>query len=152
MHIHLDDYLETAQGRIWTIKRNQYAWEQCFQDLYDEIRLNKHVHKIYILIGAQASGKTTWAELKNREEPNNIIFDAILVKRTERKRILDIAISHKIQCIAVFFNIPLSTCLSRNKMRSIDTCVNECALMNVYAAIEKPSINEGFLEIIDINE
>lgn len=148
MHIHLDAYLETGHGRVWTKSRNCQAWVQCFHDLEREVTWNRQVKKIYILIGCQASGKTTWAKFKHQEEPNNIIFDAILVKRCERKKILKIAKKYQMDCIAIFFIQSLDLCLVCNRLRPSDRFVSESALKNVHAAIEPPSIEEGFSDII----
>ena len=148
MHINPDHYLETEQGRVFTQQRNKEAWAQCFQDLEHQFQSNAKLKKIYILIGAQGSGKTTWAISKNKDEPYNIVFDAILVKKQERRRIIERAQHFHIDCIAVYFDTSLEQCLSRNAKRSPDTHVNETALSNVYRAIERPTLDEGFTEII----
>ncbi|WP_368570838.1 hypothetical protein [Acinetobacter haemolyticus] len=53
------------------------AWAKCFHDLENEIINNSSVQIVYVLIGCQAAGKSTWADKKIKEEPYNIIFDAI---------------------------------------------------------------------------
>lgn len=151
MHINPDHYLETEHGRVFTAQRNKEAWKKCFADLRHELMNNPAVKKIYILIGCQGSGKSTWANWKKVEEPDNIIFDALLVKRNERQKIIQIASLQEIECIAVFFNTSLSVCLERNVQRKADHYINENALINVYSLIEKPSIQEGFSEIIIID-
>ena len=106
------------------------------------------IQKIYVLIGAQAAGKSSWAENKIKNEPNNIVFDAILVQKMERASIIKIANQHNIECIAVMFRTHLSVCLERNSKRPPDTKVDEQALKNVFAALEAPSLDEGFRNII----
>lgn len=151
MHINPDHYLETAQGRVFTDKLNIQAWQKCFDDLKHTIQISKNIRLLYLLIGAQASGKSTWAKLKNIEEPENIIFDAILVKRVERQKIIQMLKGAHVDLVAVVFNTPLAVCLQRNAQRSKDTRVNEIALKNVYTAMELPTFDEGFIQIITIN-
>ena len=45
---------------------------------------------------------------------------------------------------------PLLACLERNAARPADEAVNEKALRNVYAALEAPSLSEGFDAIIEV--
>jgi predicted kinase len=151
MHINPDHYLETAQGRVFTDKRNIQAWQKCFDDLKHTIQTCKNIKRLYLLIGAQASGKSTWAKLKNIEEPENIIFDVILVKRVERQKVIQILKDSHVAVVAVVFNTPLAVCLERNAQRSLDTRVNETALKNVYAAMELPMLVEGFIQIVTVN-
>ncbi|NHB57659.1 ATP-binding protein [Acinetobacter sp. 194] len=148
MHINPDHYLETEHGRVFTDKGNQLAWERCFIDLQEGLERNANIQRVYLLIGAQASGKSTWAKEKNSLEPENIIFDAILVKKQERKRMIDLVQNKNIDVIAIVFNTPLALCLKRNETRALDTRVDESALRNVFNAIEMPSLDEGFREII----
>lgn len=148
MHINPDHYLETDSGRVFTSERNQIAWAKCFHDFENEVINNSSVQIVYVLIGCQASGKSTWADKKIKEEPYNIVFDAILVKKVERESILRIATQKNLQCIAVLFKTDLAICLERNAKRTIDKIVNQQALKNVFAAIEAPSLEEGFTNII----
>lgn len=150
MHINPDHYLETVSGRVFTAKRNQIAWAKCFDDFEKEVINNSSVQIVYVLIGCQAAGKSTWADKKIKEEPYNIVFDAILVKKVERAPIIDIAAQKNLQCIAVLFKTDLAICLERNGQRTIDKMVDEQALKNVFAAIEAPSLDEGFTNIIVI--
>lgn len=150
MHINPDHYLETDSGRVFTSERNQIAWAKCFHDFENEVINNASVQIVYVLIGCQAAGKSTWADKKIKEEPYNIVFDAILVKKIERAPILDIAAQKNLQCIAVLFKTDLAICLERNAQRTIDKMVDEQALKNVFAAIEAPSLDEGFTNIIVI--
>lgn len=150
MHINPDHYLETSTGRLWTSEKNSLAWEKCFLDLEAALKQNQLDSDLYILIGCQGSGKSTWAKNHLCHSPNSIIFDAILVKETERAPILKLAKQYNKTCIAVYFQTPLATCLQRNKQRPLDEIVNEQALINVYSAIEMPDFDEGFRKIINI--
>ncbi|WP_173910995.1 AAA family ATPase [Acinetobacter sp. Marseille-Q1618] len=151
MHINPDHYLETKRGRLWTVKRNTAAWQQCFADLDHALIHHSKNSDVYILIGCQASGKSTWAKQHLLKHPDDIVFDAILVKKSEREPILKLAKKYHKVCIAVCFQTPLKICLQRNQQRPQDQIVNENALTNVYKALEMPTDKEGFNQIIIIN-
>ena len=68
MHINLDDFLDTGSGRIWTPERNVEAWKQSFAALAIALEQATDKTTVYVLIGAQASGKTTWARAKAAED------------------------------------------------------------------------------------
>lgn len=150
MHINPDHYLETINGRVWTKKRNQQAWQQCIKDYCIELLQNADVQIVYVLIGCQGAGKSTWAKMKHEEEPQNIIFDAILVQKSEREYLIKLARIYKKSCIAVYFTTTLKECLFRNQLRGVDKRADEHALKNVFLHVEKPSLNEGFSSIVQI--
>ncbi|WP_370529869.1 AAA family ATPase [Salinispirillum sp. LH 10-3-1] len=60
-----------------------------------------------------------------RAEPNSIIFDAILVRHSERAPILAEAQRHDVMAIAVWFQTSLDVCLARNAARPADHLVSE---------------------------
>ena len=64
--------------------------------------------------------------------------------------IVSSAKAHLLGVIAVFFKTPLEVCLSRNADRPADEVVPERNVRNVYAAIEPPTIAEGFEQIIEV--
>lgn len=150
MWINPDHFLETANGRIWTTERNQAAWSQCYAQL-DHCLTQDHYRKIYLLIGCQASGKSTWAKYQIKKEAGIIIFDAILMKKVEREPILAKVKKTQLTCIAVCMPRCLTVCLTRNHLRPLDERVNEIALHNVYQSLEVPNLHEGFDQIITIN-
>ncbi|NNP71763.1 hypothetical protein A7P53_04675 [Acinetobacter defluvii] len=151
MHINPDHYLETLHGRLWTLERNVAAWRQCFTDLHYTLSHNTQNHDVYILIGCQASGKSTWAKQHLLKHPDDIVFDAILVKKSERQPIIELTKKFNKNCIAVYFQTPLKICLQRNQQRPQDQVVSEHALTNVYKALELPTHKEGFDQIIIID-
>ena len=105
---------------------------------------------MYVLVGAQGSGKSTWAAQVARDHPSAIIFDAILVTHRERCPILAATEACGLKAIAVWFKTPLSVCLARNAARPHDEIVPEIGIRNVFAAIEPPSRLEGFDEVLEI--
>ena len=150
MHINPDHFLETPEGRIVTPERNAVAWKQSFAALDDALRTTTPHSVVYIMVGCQASGKSTWARAKCEEEADAIIFDAILVKKTERKPILLAAARHHVPAVAVWLQTPLEVCLKRNAARTVNELVNERGLRNVYAAVEPPRLSEGFIRIVEV--
>ena len=150
MHINPDHFLETPEGRILTPERNARAWEQCYDALRDALDKASPTSRLYVMVGAQASGKSTWARRTMNEEPGAIIFDAILVKRSERAPILTAAARHNVPAVAVWLQTPLDVCLERNSRRSPNELVLERGLRNVFAALEPPDVNEGFAAIIKV--
>ncbi len=150
MHINPDHFLQTTAGRVTTPERNAEAWTQCFAALDVALEASDPSTMVYVLVGPQGSGKSTWARQRAADEPNAILFDAILVKRSERSPILTRARDRGIPAIAVWFRTPLDICLARNATRPADEVASEQGIKNVYAAVEAPTQSEGFAEVIEV--
>jgi predicted kinase len=150
VHINPDHFLETPDGRVTTPDRNAAAWRQSFAALDDALRARTSRSVVYVMIGCQASGKSTWARRKCAEDSAAIAFDAILVTQAERLPILQAAVLHQVPAVAVWFQTPLQACLERNAARPADEVVNEQGLRNVFAALERPEPSEGFAQIIEV--
>jgi chloramphenicol 3-O-phosphotransferase len=151
VHINPDHYLETPDGRVTTEQRNADAWRQCFAELASALERASGGEKLYVLVGAQGSGKSSWARAKVAEEGTAIIFDAILVKRSERQPILNAARTAHMHAVAVWFRTPLEICIARNAARPADEVANERGLRNVFAALEPPSTEEGFAQVLEVH-
>ena len=102
------------------------------------------------MVGPQGAGKSSWVRSNFLGKHDAIVFDAILVKRSERKPIIDAAKAHGVQVIAVWLKTPLEICIARNAIRPNDEIVDERAIRNVHAAIEPPGLDEGFAKIIEV--
>jgi len=100
------------------------------------------------MVGAQGSGKTTWARALKEREPCAVVFDAILVKRSERAPILAEARRLGVEAVAVWLQTSLDDCLARNAARPPDEVVDEQAVRNVFAAVEPPVAEEGFVAVL----
>ncbi len=152
MHLNPDHFLETPNGRIWTAEANSSAWRSCFEQLPHALAAAAaQSSRLYVLVGAQGSGKSTWARARKQSEPDCVIFDAILVKRQERAPILAQAAQQGVPAVAVWFRTPLELCLSRNRSRPADEVANETGLRNVFAALEPPTGEEGFAMVVHVN-
>jgi predicted kinase len=119
--------------------------------LADELARLGPTSKVFVLIGPQGAGKSSWARSCAAENPSTIIFDAILVKREERAPILHAVNEQSGTAVAVWFQTPLDICIARNAARPVDERVPEQAILNVYAALQAPSADEGFDDIIVIS-
>ena len=151
MHINPDHFLQTPTGRVWTEEANESAWAAAFGLLDECVAVASAETRVYVLIGAQGAGKTTWARRHLSLHPNDIVFDAILVQRSERAPIISRAASAKLPVIAAHFLAPLETCLQRNAMRPADEIANEQGVRNVFAAIQEPELCEGFDDIVRVD-
>ncbi len=150
IHINPDFYLETANGRVITPERNTEAWARCHAALADALRVADPATRVYVLIGPQGAGKTTWGRACPADLDGAILFDAILVKRVERAPILAAAAAHGVAVVAVWFRTPVDVCIARNAARPPDQVVPEQAIRNVHAAIEPPALEEGFERVIEV--
>jgi len=150
MHINPDHFLTTPEGRLTTRERNTWAWQQCLSVLPEALAAALPDSKLYVLVGAQGSGKSTWAKERQAQEPRCVIFDAILVQRSERAPILAEAQRQGVSAVAVCFHTLLSDCLARNAKRPADEVANEQDLRNVFAAIEFPGETEGFANVLHV--
>lgn len=151
MHINPDHFLETSAGRVVTEERNAAAWAKCHAALAAALAASSWEATLYVLIGAQGCGKSTWARAKAIENPAAIVFDAILVRRIERAPILEAAAARSVPVVAVWFKTPLEICLARNAARPADEFADESGLRNVYAALEPPGPDEGFADVIEVS-
>jgi predicted kinase len=148
MHINPDHFLATEHGRVVTPERNSVAWEKCYRVLAEELARQGQRAKVLVLIGPQGAGKSSWARDHAACNPADIIFDAILVKRIERAPILQDVREHAGMAVAVWFDTALDVCIARNAARPVDERVPEQAIRNVHAALEPPTLEEGFAEIL----
>jgi len=151
MHINPDHFLVTEGGRLVTPERNKVAWEQCYRVLAEELARQGSDSKVFVLIGPQGAGKSSWARSHAAKNPSAILFDAILVKRDERAPILRAVKEQSGTAVAVWFDTPLDICVARNAARPVDERVPEQAIRNVHAALQAPSTDEGFNEVMVIS-
>lgn len=151
MHINPDHFLETENGRVWTAELNRRAWEQCHEALEAALARATPRTRLYLMVGPQGAGKSTWARARRAAEPEAVIFDAILVQRSERGPLIATARRFGVPAIAVWFTTPLEVCLARNVSRPADEVANERGLRNVFAALEPPSLDEGFEAVLEVH-
>src|SRR5262245_43842718 len=121
IHINPDHFLQTDTGRVITPELNARAWERSYQALDAALRAATPATTLYILVGAQGAGKSTWARRLVSGDDSAIVFDAVLPKKSEREPIIRAASASGIGTrIAVWFRTPLDMCLARNAARPPD--------------------------------
>jgi tRNA uridine 5-carbamoylmethylation protein Kti12 len=150
IHINPDHFLQTDAGRVFTSELNVEAWKRSYEALTVALLNATAAATIYVLVGPQGSGKSTWARTLVENDEQAIVFDAILVKQSEREPILRAARARQVPSIAVWFRTPLETCLARNAARPQDEVVPERGVRNVHAAVEPPTTDEGFHSILEV--
>lgn len=150
MHINPDHFLQTDAGRVVTPERNRVAWAHSYQALEEALAAHAPPPMVFVLVGAQGAGKSTWVKAQERVQPDAVFFDAILVKRSERHEVLARTRPFGTPVTAVWMRTPLEACLERNRGRPPDEIVDEQAIRNVFAAMEPPGLDEGFAQVIEV--
>lgn len=144
-----DDYLETEAGRVYTPERSNAAWQQAYEDLSAALEAADEGAELYVVVGVQGAGKTTWIERhRDRLGDAALFFDAALPARIHRERVLAHALRSGVPAVAVWIDVPLEVALSRNRRRREDHQVPDAALRSVFAMLEQPTVEEGFARVI----
>lgn len=100
MHINPDHFLQTESGRIINVELNRVAWQRARLALSEALLVTPKPSRLYLLIGSQGAGKSTWATSTLLAEPDAVIFDAILVQRCERESLIQMAKQHGVDVVA----------------------------------------------------
>lgn len=145
-----DHFLQTDAGRVVTPGRNRVAWAQSYRALEEALATDPPPPMVYVLVGPQGAGKSTWVKAHETVHPDAVFFDAILVKRSERHEVLARTRRFGTPVTAVWMRTPLKACLERNRGRPLDELVDEQAIRNVFAALEPPDLDEGFAQVIEV--
>lgn len=144
-HINPDHYLETEQGRLFTPERSAAAWELAYRDLDKALSVSSPATKLYVVVGVQAAGKSSWIQQNAAALGGDaVFFDAALPKTVHRERAIQIARSHGVPVVCIWLKADLQTALRRNTQRRADHQVPEQAIRSVFAMFEPPSEQERF--------
>jgi len=138
---------------VYTDERNAAAWEQLYADLDALFSTVGAEASFFVVMGVQGGGKTTW--IRNNFEalgPAAIVMDAAVPARRHRARALALAKRFGVRTAAVWINTPLERALTQNAQRLPDEVVPEFAVRNVFGLLEAPSIDEGFDEVIVVDD
>ena len=141
--INPDDFLETAQGRVWTPERGEAAWDQSYRALEQAIMQHAGPVRVVLVCGVQGAGKTSWIAAQP-PCPGIIYYDAALPGVRHRAKIIAIARRFGAAIAAVFIDTPLAVAIERNACRSPDRIVPVSAIRSVAGQFELPSTDEGF--------
>ncbi len=138
-----DDFLETADGRIWTVERNAAAWAQAYEKLETCLADPSFTGRVVIVCGVQGAGKTHWIAAQPASS-GTVYFDAALPGARHRAPLVAIARRHGVSIDVVWIDTPLATALARNACRSPDKRVPTDAILSVAGQFEPPAGAEGF--------
>jgi predicted kinase len=153
IHLNPDHYLQTDSGRVFTPERNAAAWEKLYLDLDAALRHWQGNANLFVVVGVQGSGKSTWiVENGGRLGERAIFVDAALPGVRHRARILSFVNAAAIPATAVWLNVPLETALHRNSLRSLDEQVPDDVIQTVFSHFEPPTLDEGFAEIRQVKK
>ena len=143
-----DDYLETSTGRVFTPERSAAAFDRAYSDLEDALRSAPPDARLFVVVGIQGAGKTTWVQ-QNADALGTgaFFFDAALPRAVHRARVVSIAKACGVPAVAVWVQAPLEVALARNQQRRADHHVPDAAIRSVHSMMEPPSISEGFVEV-----
>ena len=84
-HINPDHFLDTPQGRDTTPEATRSPGRSA-APLDATLRGAAPNARLYLMVGAQGSGKSRWARRRAAAEPGAIVFDAILVQPSSGRR------------------------------------------------------------------
>jgi predicted kinase len=144
-----DDYLWTAAGRVYTPERSAAAWEQLYADLEASLSKGSAGTRLYVVMGVQGGGKTTWIRANyDALGPLAVFLDAAVPAQRHRARALAVAQRCGAKALAVWIDTPLERALAQNAARPPDEIVPEAAVRSVFGLLEAPTTSEGFDEVI----
>lgn len=146
-----DDYLETPAGRVFTPERSAAAFEQAYSDLERALRTAAPAAHLFVVVGLQGAGKTTWIHRNAAGLGESaFFFDAALPRAVHRARAVAIARCAGVPVTAVWVRAPLEVALARNQLRRHDHRVPEFAIRSVHSIMERPSVSEGFGQVREV--
>lgn len=130
--------------------------------------MNIEAQKIFLLIGIQASGKTTFAHqhlanctyvsldqlhTRNKEQialekalktGTSCVVDNTNPTREERKKYLNLAKANGYKTVGIYFRSAIAECTERNAKRTGKKQVPLKAILATAKRLEQPTYSEGF--------
>ena len=87
--------------------------------------------------------------IKSIRENKNVVVDALFSRTSQRKLILEATKGIDCKRILIYMNTPLGECIRRNVQRP--NPLPEFMIRDIYNSVEFPTLDEGWDEIIVIN-
>ena len=130
------------------------AFADARRRLRDDVLTDENVRRVYVMVGAPGSGKSTYAKRRRGEfrEDARAYVDGCHADAPERRRLArQIRDAGKIP-IAVFMRTPLAECLRRNNQREPPRRVPPSVVRRLSFELDKrpPRKIEGWHEVIEV--
>jgi predicted kinase len=152
-HINPDHFLDRHEGRVVSPELGTAAREQAYAELARQLAAVGTQGRLYLVCGLQGAGKSTWVR---RHAPtlgeHAVFFDAALPSLRHRSRALALAAATRTPVVAVWVNVPFDVALRRNAARPPHERVPEPIIQHVLEQLVPPSLDEGFVDVIEVNE
>ena len=149
LHLGPDRYLDLENAKAITKEEVAEAWERSYHDLEHALRAHSEEATLYVVFGVQGAGKSTWIRQNGGKLGRfSIMFDGPLPSITKRARALGLAKRYGVKAVAVWVNTPLEVAMQRNAKRTGLAAIKTEAILHVHGALEAPTLEEGFQDII----
>jgi len=147
-HLYVDDnyvWNPEAVKEAWAIARKEFAG--FLQHCEGVKRLGLALPKVFLMVGAPASGKSTWLRSRGSAFSSEAYFDACFDLPWKRQPFIDQARAMGCEVVVVWIDTPLEICIARNGARSKDRQVPEKVVRAMWEKInnEPPASGEGVL-------
>lgn len=151
-HVNPDHFLYTPDGEEVSAERAKAAWDLAWQELQRQVEAIGPAGTLYVVCGLQGAGKSTWVKRHAHEfDPPAVFFDAALPSRRHRSRALGLAAGAGMPAVAVWLVVPIEIALRRNAGRPPREQVPEHIVRHVLEQLEPPSVDEGFVRVIEVD-
>lgn len=102
--------------------------------------------------GGRERRKAAWRRSLQRaqtmaKQVGSFYFDATHITIRSRQQILEIAVDHGCECIAIWFQTTLKVCIENNAQRTGGRRVPDATMEAMHEEIEQPTMAEGFDQI-----
>lgn len=150
-HVNPDHFLNLEEAAVVTKEQVAQAWEQAYGQLRQKLLSAGEGARLFVVLGLQGAGKSTWIARNAPLMGDSAVFlDGPLPSRRHRNRALGIATEVGRQAVAVWINTPLEVAKSRNATRRGLACIREETILHVFQNLEPPTLEEGFVEVIEV--
>jgi hypothetical protein len=144
-----DHYLDLSRLEPFSPEEGRAAWEQAYSALEEELSLRGTRAKLFVVLGLQAGGKSTWVEHQLLTAVDDwVFFSGPLPSAAHRLRALELGRRFGATAIGVWVKVPLELALARNAQRTGLARVPEGVIRHVHENLEPPSLTEGFHEVV----
>ena len=83
-------------------------------------------------------------------DERDVWVDQTSINRASRNKLFTKLNKKPNEIIGIYFTTPLVTAIERNKQRTGRAFVPQDAIINMYNSMEKPELDEGFTEIMEV--